>query len=89
MVIELEEGLEKAEDIFQITQDEEESMDLGRVRRDLGFRGGAIGLPRLPDACGCFERQTRKSGAHIDRRARSARFLRKNGEKEREQNEKR
>eukprot|EP00972_Heterocapsa_arctica_P014969 2206601-Heterocapsa_arctica.AAC.1 len=64
-------------------------MDLGRVRRDLGFRGGAIGLPRLSDACGCFERQERKRGAHIDRGKRFARFLCKNGEKEREHNKKR
>eukprot|EP00972_Heterocapsa_arctica_P101248 14924552-Heterocapsa_arctica.AAC.1 len=60
-----------------------------RVRRDLGFRGGAIRLPRLSDACGCFARQERKRGTHFDRGARFARFLCKNGEKEREHNAKR
>eukprot|EP00972_Heterocapsa_arctica_P062391 9196925-Heterocapsa_arctica.AAC.1 len=64
-------------------------MDLGRVRQDLGFRGGAIELPRLPNACGCFERQTRKRGAHFDRGTRLARFLCKNEGTEREQNAKR
>eukprot|EP00972_Heterocapsa_arctica_P103278 15218420-Heterocapsa_arctica.AAC.1 len=61
-------------------------MDLGRIRRDWGFRGGAIELSRFPDACGCLERQTRKRGAHSDRGTRFARFLCKHGEKEREQN---
>eukprot|EP00972_Heterocapsa_arctica_P061047 9002921-Heterocapsa_arctica.AAC.1 len=64
-------------------------MDMGRVRRDLRFRGGADRLSRLPDACGCFERQTRERGANSDRGTRSTRFLCTNGEKEREQNTKR
>eukprot|EP00972_Heterocapsa_arctica_P084548 12455548-Heterocapsa_arctica.AAC.1 len=50
-------------------------MDLGRVRRDLGFRGGAGESPRLPDACVCFERQTRKRGAHSDRGTRLPDFF--------------
>eukprot|EP00972_Heterocapsa_arctica_P088296 13020858-Heterocapsa_arctica.AAC.1 len=64
-------------------------MDLGRVRRDLGFRGGADELSRLPDACGCRDRQKSERGANYDKGTRSTILLCKNGEKEREQNAKR
>eukprot|EP00972_Heterocapsa_arctica_P103780 15294829-Heterocapsa_arctica.AAC.1 len=64
-------------------------MALGRVRRDLGSRGGADKLSRLSVACGCFDRQTRERGANSDGGTRPARFLCKNGEKEREQKAKR
>eukprot|EP00972_Heterocapsa_arctica_P047874 7060738-Heterocapsa_arctica.AAC.1 len=41
---------------------------------NLGFQGGAVGLPRFSHACGCFERQKGKRGAHIDRGARFAKW---------------
>eukprot|EP00972_Heterocapsa_arctica_P035950 5288696-Heterocapsa_arctica.AAC.1 len=47
------------------------------------------GLSRLSDTCGCFERQERKRGAHIDRGTGSAGFLCKRGENKREQEIKR
>eukprot|EP00972_Heterocapsa_arctica_P098023 14462459-Heterocapsa_arctica.AAC.1 len=64
-------------------------MDLGRVRRDLGFRGGADKISRRSNTCGRFDGQARERGANTDRGARSAIFLCKNGEKEREQKAKR